>query len=426
MCKYLPVVLCRRVRYNAHGRELKSPPHRRHPGELAVVNDTVRTGLDILREESCARLCGMRVGLLANPASVTSDLHHAVPVLASAEVDIACLFGPQHGFQGDTQANMIEWEGYTDAALRIPVHSLYGRRREPSDEMLEECDVVVIDLPDIGARPYTYLWTAVLMMRRCAEAGVAVVVLDRPNPIGGTAIEGPVLDGRYTSFVGLYPLPLRHGLTIGEALGMIHHGEGLGCRLEVIRAAGWRRTAYFEDTGLPWVLPSPNIPTPLTALLYPGMVLLEGTNISEGRGTTRPFEIIGAPWIEPDHFAAELATRRLAGAVFRPLRFTPTWDKHAGKPCGGIQIHVEDRSVFNPVRCGAVVVATAAALHPKRFRWSDPPYEYEYHRRPIDMIAGGPGLRETIDGTGDLAALFEDWKHDEETFGKVREPFLLY
>lgn len=391
-----------------------------------MANDTVKTGLDILREESCAPLGGMRVGLLANPASVATDLRHASEVLASSGVHLTCLFGPQHGYRGDTQANMIEWEGYTHPALGIPVYSLYGKRREPSDEMLEGCDAVVIDLPDIGARPYTYLWTAVLMMRRCDAANITVVVLDRPNPIGGTALEGPVLDRRYTSFVGLYPLPLRHGLTIGEVLGMIHSNESLGNRLDVIRTAGWTRTTYFENTGLPWVLPSPNIPTPLSALLYPGTVMLEGTNLSEGRGTTRPFEIVGAPWIDPDRFAGELTETGPAGVVFRPLWFTPAWDKHAGMQCGGIQIHVTDRSAFTPVRCGAAVIATAAALYPERFRWSAPPYEYERHRLPIDIIAGGPRLRETIEGTVELALLFEGWRRDEETFRRAREPFLLY
>jgi uncharacterized protein YbbC (DUF1343 family) len=387
---------------------------------------TVQTGLDILREESCAPLGGMRVGLLANPASVTADLSHASAVLASAGVDLACLFGPQHGYRGDTQANMVEWEGYTHPTLGVPVHSLYGARREPSDEMLEGCDGVVIDLPDIGARPYTYLWTAVLMMRRCAGAGITVFVLDRPNPIGGAAVEGPVLDGRYASFVGLYPLPMRHGLTIGETLAMIDCNEGLGCRIEVIRAAGWKRALYFDETGLPWILPSPNIPTPLSALLNPGTVMLEGTNLSEGRGTTRPFEIVGALWIEPDRFAGELAGIGPAGATFRPLWFTPAWDKHAGTRCGGVQIHVVDRSAFTPVRCGAAVIAAAAALYPDRFRWSEPPYEYEYDRPPIDMIAGGPRLRETIEGGGDLAAMFKDWSRDEEAFLSMREPFLLY
>lgn len=402
------------------------PPGARRSQEAARVKVTVKTGLDILREESCAPLGGMRVGLLANPASVTMDLRHASAVLASSEVDLACLFGPQHGYRGDTQANMIEWEGYTHRRLGIPVHSLYGERREPSDEMLEGCDAVVIDLPDIGARPYTYLWTAVLMMRRCDAANIAVVVLDRPNPIGGTVVEGPVLDERYISFVGLYPVPLRHGLTIGEILGMIHRNEGLKCRIDVIRAEGWKRALYFEDTGLPWVLPSPNIPTPLSALLYPGTVMLEGTNLSEGRGTTRPFEIVGAPWIEPDRFAVELAGIGPAGVVFRPLWFTPTWDKHAGMPCGGVQIHVVDRSVFTPVRCGAAVIAAAAALYPNRFRWSEPPYEYEHHHPPIDMITGGPKLRETIEGGNDLEAMFEGWSRDEETFLKMRGPSLLY
>ncbi len=390
------------------------------------MSEHVQTGIDLLESESCARIGDRRVGLLANPASVTVDLRHAGHVLLSAGVDLACIFGPQHGYRGNTQANMVEWEGYIDSDLGIPVHSLYGELREPSDAMLAGLDAVIIDLPDVGARPYTYLWTAVLMMRRCSGAGAAVLVLDRPNPIGGAEIEGPTLEEEYTSFVGLHPIPQRHGLTIGEALAMIHRREKLSCPLDVIAMTGWDRTERFEETGLPWVLPSPNIPTPLTALLYTGTVMLEGTNISEGRGTTRPFEIIGAPWIEPARFSRELAEHGLPGAVFRPLWFTPTWDKYAGELCGGVQIHVTDAGAFRPVRCCATVIAAAARLYPERFEWLDPPYEYDHIHRPIDIITGGPHLRETIDGTGDLGILFESWKHDERAFLDGRAPYLLY
>lgn len=390
------------------------------------MSEHVQTGLDSLENESCARLGDRRVGLLANPASVTADLRHVSAILLSAGVNLACIFGPQHGYRGNTQANMIEWEGYNDSDLGIPVHSLYGERREPSGAMLAGLDAVIIDLPDVGARPYTYLWTAVLMMRRCAATGAAVLVLDRPNPIGGTEIEGPILEEEYISFVGLHPIPQRHGLTIGETLAMIHWREKLSCPLDIVAMTGWNRTERFEETGLPWVLPSPNIPTPLTALLYTGTVMLEGTNISEGRGTTRPFEIIGAPWIEPARFSRELAGCGLPGAVFRPLWFTPTWDKYAGELCGGVQIHVVDGDAFRPVRCCAMIIAAAARLYPERFEWLNPPYEYDHRHRPIDIITGGPHLREAIDGTGDLGTLFERWKRDEDTFLEEREPYLIY
>jgi uncharacterized protein YbbC (DUF1343 family) len=394
---------------------------------LAVVAQVlVETGCDIVLQESCGSLAGKRVGLLVNPASVTRSLASTLEVLLSCGTRVERIFGPQHGIRGDTQANMIEWEGFTDPASGIPVHSLYGARRAPNPGELDGLDCVVIDLPDVGARPYTYLWTSLLMMRACAAASAEVVVLDRPNPIAGDAIEGALLDERFHSFVGLYPLAMRHGLTIGEALAMMNSHERVACSLRVVRMRGWERGMHFDGTAQPWVLPSPNMPTPDTALVYPGAVLLEGTNVSEGRGTTRPFEIIGAPWIEPRAFVAELASFGLAGVVFRPLYFTPAWDKYANELCGGIQIHVTDRREFRPVRCGAAIVAAAARLHPDRFRWNAPPYEYEYTIPPIDIISGSAALRETIDAGRDLSRLFDDWRADEERFRAEREQFLLY
>jgi uncharacterized protein YbbC (DUF1343 family) len=386
----------------------------------------IATGCDIFVRESGTLLEGRRTGLLANPASVSQSLLHTTEVLRSRGVRLDRLFGPQHGIFGDTQANMIEWEGFTHARLGIPVHSLYGAERSPSPEMLAGCEAMVIDLPDVGARPYTYLWTSLLMVRACAQAGIDVVVFDRPNPIGGNAIEGSfVLEG-YRSFVGLYPLPMRHGLTMGEALTLMNLREKIGCNLTVVKMEGWRRRMQFEETGLPWVPPSPNMPTPETARVYPGTVLLEGTNLSEGRGTTRPFEIVGAPWIDSEAFAAELSSLGLAGVAFRPLVFTPAWDKHAGSLCGGVQIHVTDKRRFHPVRCGVAVVAFAASGYPDHFRWSDPPYEYERNLPPIDVIYGGPGLREAIDSGAGIAPLFAQWERDERAFEEERASHLLY
>ncbi len=387
----------------------------------------VASGCDTFLADSGAPLKGRRVGLLANPASVSRGLVPTSDVLVACGARLDRLFGPQHGLLGDTQANMIEWRGYTDARLGIPVHSLYGADRAPTGEMLEGCEAVVVDLPDVGARPYTYLWTAVLMIRACAEKGIQVFVLDRPNPIGGETVEGPLLLSEYRSFVGLYPLPMRHGLTIGEALALVNATERIGCDLRIVKMQGWRRSMYFDETGLPWVLPSPNLPTLDTAIAYPGTVLLEGTNLSEGRGTTRPFEIVGAPWIDARAFAAKLSVLDLGGVIFRPLSFAPAWDKYAGEPCGGIQIHVTDRRSFRPVRCGAAIVATAAAAYPDRFRWTNPPYEYEYEHAPIDVISGGTGLREAIAaGLGGLPALFAAWERDERRFEEERSSHLLY
>ena len=321
---------------------------------------------------------------------------------------------------------MIEWQGYIHPELGIPVYSLYGEKREPDPFMIQDLDMILIDLPDIGARPYTYLWTAALMMKTCAGAGVGVTVCDRPNPIGGSAVEGPLLDDSYRSFVGLYPFPLRHGLTLGEALHFINETQDIGCDLEVIRMRGWERSMYHEQTGQPWIMPSPNMPSPDTALLYPGIVLLEGTNISEGRGTTKPFELVGAPWIEPQEFARKLSSCGIEGAQFRPVHFEPTWDKHEGTLCGGVQIHVVNRKMFKPVRCGALLIGAAAELYPKDFAWSDPPYEYELEHFPIDVIYGGDGLRESIDSGRSPMALFDDWKRSERNFSRKRKPFLLY
>jgi uncharacterized protein YbbC (DUF1343 family) len=386
----------------------------------------VRTGNDIVTREAGRRLGRKRVGLLANPASVDSKLVHIADSLSAERIRLECIFGPQHGYRGETQANMIEWQGYLHPELGIPVYSLYGEKREPDAFMIHDLDTVLIDLPDVGARPYTYIWTAVLMMRACAAAGIQVTVCDRPNPIGGSAVEGPLLEGEYASFVGIHPLPMRHGLTIGEALGLMNETYGIGCELEVIRMRGWERSMYYEETGQPWIMPSPNMPSPDTALVYPGGVLLEGTNISEGRGTTRPFELVGAPWIEPRELARKLSSSGIEGALFRPVHFIPAWDKFEGRFCGGVQIHVTKRKTFRPVRCYTLVIAAAAALYPEHFAWSEPPYEYEYAHPPIDVISGGSSLRETIDAGRPVQTLFDEWKRSERNFSRKRRPFLLY
>lgn len=384
------------------------------------------TGLDIIARDDGGPLRGRRVGLLANPASVAADLRHAADILAGLPLELVALFGPQHGWRGETQANMIEWEGYRHPRLGIPVHSLYGERREPDPAWLNGLDALVVDLPDVGARPYTFLWTTVLAARACAAAGIDLVLLDRPNPIGGRLVEGPLLRDDHRSFVGLSSLPMRHGMTIGELAAMIAGREGHGRSPEIVPLEGWTRGMFFADTGLPWIPPSPNMPTPGTALVYPGAVLLEGTNLSEGRGTTTPFELAGAPWLDADRLARRLEERRLPGVRFRPAWFEPRWDKHAGTLCGGVQVHPVDRAAFRPVRCFAEVIAAAASLAPEEFRWLDPPYEYETERLPIDVIAGGPSTREAIEAGGGLGALFDEWTADEERFAGERLSFLRY
>ncbi|NNC90431.1 MAG: DUF1343 domain-containing protein [Akkermansiaceae bacterium] len=305
-------------------------------------------------------------------------------------IDLVALFGPQHGFTATTQDNMVEWRGFTHPRLGIPVHSLYGEHREPTPAMLEGLEALVVDLVDVGARYYTFVWTLFLCMKACETAGVPVIVCDRPNPINGVTVEGEPQDPAYLSFVGLRPLPVRHGRTIGELARMFRDEDFPGCRLEVLPMRGWDREMWQDDTGLPWVLPSPNMPTLDTATVYPGMCLLEGTNLSEGRGTTRPFELFGAPWIDREALASRLNALGLPGAWFRKASFEPTFQKCAGAVCHGAQLHVTNRGEFLPVRTGIEIIRVVRDLWPEEFAWKQPPYEYEYEKLPIEILAGGP------------------------------------
>lgn len=377
----------------------------------------VRTGLDRLLDEGHPLLAGRRIGLLCHPASVDARLRHAAALLhADARWELRALFGPQHGIRGETQDNMIEWEGFRDPATGLPAHSLYGEHRKPTPAMLDGLDVLVVDLQDVGARYYTFVWTVLLCLEACAEQGVAMLLLDRPNPLGA-AREGNVLDMDYRSFVGLAPVPMRHGLTAGEMARWCVREFGLDVELAVLAPAGGRRADLFPDTGLPWVLPSPNMPTWDTALVYPGMCLLEGTSLSEGRGTTRPFEIFGLPGLDPDALVARLAARDLPGARFRPLHFQPTFQKHAGALCGGAQIHVADPHAYRPVRTAVEILAAVRALAPDAFAWNPPPYEYETEKLPIDVLAGGPELREALETGADPRELCAAWDVQAAAFG---------
>ncbi len=386
----------------------------------------VKTGVDVIISQSLLPLKHKRTALLANQASLTGNLVHTAEALISTGLELAALFGPQHGYQEDTQANMIEWEGYHHPLYGIPVYSLYGHTRKPEKGVLRNIDTLIIDLQDTGSRPYTYLWTAMLAMEACAQTEREIVVLDRPNPLGGQHVEGPVLHEDYKSLVGLFPLPMRHGLTMGEALNLINQSRPVGCELNIITMEGWTRDMHYRHTGLAWVMPSPNMPTTDTAWVYPGSVMLEGTNISEGRGTTRPFEIVGAPWIESEKFAGRLNRAGLKGVYFRPIQFRPTWDKYRGEICGGAQIHVTDRNSFLPVRCGAVIIKTAAETYPRLFHWKSPPYEYEYHLPPIDIITGSRDFRNTVESGGSLTELMKQWDREASHFIREREGFLLY
>jgi uncharacterized protein YbbC (DUF1343 family) len=384
----------------------------------------VRLGSDVLLATS--RLRGARVGVVCNHASVSRGFAHVIDRLAAADgVRLTAIFGPQHGFRSDVQDNMIETPHRDDPRRKVPVYSLYSETREPTAEMLRNVDVLVIDLQDIGARIYTYIYTMANCLRAAARHGVHVVVCDRPNPIGGD-VEGALLVPGFESFVGQFPIPMRHGMTIAELAWMFNDAFGIGASLEIALMEQWRRDMYADDTGLPWVMPSPNMPTLETAVVYPGTVLFEGAMISEGRGTTRPFELVGAPWIDAERFASAMNMMELPGVCFRPAMFEPTFQKHAKQACGGCQIHVTDRTAFRPVRTGVALLAAFRRLDPAKFAWREPPYEYEHHKLPIDILAGSDVLRRQIESDTPLGAIAASWRDDEQAFIERRRPFLLY
>lgn len=388
----------------------------------------VASGLEVLARDTGPWLkLGDRVGLLLNSASVDAEWHSAREVLAGLPgVKLCALFGPQHGVRTDVQDNMVESAHAIDPVLRIPVWSLYAERRAPTAAMLEGLDVLVVDLQDVGCRVYTFIWTLRLVLEACGRAGVRVLVLDRPNPLGG-AVEGNRLKPAWRSFVGLEPIPMRHGLTVGELARWFVGARGIACDLGVVPLAGWRPELLWPDTGRPWVLPSPNMPTFDTALVYPGMVLLEGSTASEGRGTTRPFELIGGPWLDSDRFAAILNAQQLPGVWFRPAPFLPTFQKWAGVPCGGVQLHVTHRHLFRPYRTGLVLLRELWRLHQSDgFAWRQPPYEYEAEKPPIHLLLGDDRLRAAIEAGAGLAELESLWAGEEQAWVEECAAYRLY
>ena len=372
-------------------------------------------------------LDGKRVGVVCNPASVDGRLRHVADLFAQhPKATLAALFGPQHGFRSDVQDNMIETRHGQDDVRRVPVYSLYSETREPTAEMLAGLDALVIDLQDVGSRIYTFIYTMANCLVAARKHGVKAIVCDRPNPIGGDAVEGPMLIRGYESFVGQYPIPMRHGMTIGELAQLFNTEFGLGADLEVITMNGWRRDMYFDATGLPWVIPSPNMPTLDTAVVYPGTVLFEGTNVSEGRGTTRPFEITGAPWPIAERFAGQMNALGLDGVFFRPAVFEPTFQKHAKTACAGCQMHVLDRRAFKPVEAGVALIAAYRAADPAQFAWRQPPYEYEHTKMPIDILAGSSELREQVDAGISARDIARSWTASVGEFAKTRDRYLIY
>ncbi|HEV3242484.1 MAG TPA: DUF1343 domain-containing protein [Methyloceanibacter sp.] len=374
-----------------------------------------------------SRLNGLRVGILANPASIDHDFRHVVDLLThSNRFKLTAIFGPQHGYRSDLQDNMIETPHAKDRRRDVPIFSLYSETREPTKEMLGLIDVLVIDLQDVGARIYTFIYTMANCLRAAARYGVPVIVCDRPNPIGGTQVEGPGLEPGFESFIGQFRMPMRHGLTIAELARLFNEHHRINANLEVVPMEGWSRDMYWDATDLPWVMPSPNMPTLDTAIVYPGTVLYEGTLLSEGRGTTRPFELIGAPWLDGDELALRMNKVGLEGVHFRGVTFEPTFQKHARATCGGCQIHVTSRDEFLPVKAGVSLLRECYGSAPNRFQWRDPPYEYEHDKMPIDILAGSPALRQQIENQAPLEEIAASWRPGVAGFQEIRRKYLLY
>jgi uncharacterized protein YbbC (DUF1343 family) len=391
------------------------------------------TGLDRIaagQADALKLVRGRKLGPVAHPASVAlvgDRLLHAHDILLAQGCDVSALFGPEHGYGGHAQDMIAVTDERVTAHLSARVHTLYGATEadlSPRKEWLADLDAVVIDLQDVGSRYYTFVWTAALMLRACAEVGVQTIVLDRPNPLGGSIVEGGPQRPGYRSFVGLHDVAVRHGMTIGELCGLAADREGIDRdALAIVELRGYARSTTFAETGQPWVLPSPNMPTLDTALVYPGGCLLEGTNLSEGRGTTRPFEIWGAPFVEGAALAANVA---IEGAIIRPLHFEPTFHKHARQRCGGVQVHVTDPQAFKPYAAYVRLIAEAARLAPQQLAFRTETYEFVSDRPALDLLIGGPELRTCIE----QGAPVDDWLADDARaaadFARERAPFLLY
>jgi uncharacterized protein YbbC (DUF1343 family) len=381
-------------------------------------------GVDVLVKNRFRQITGADVALCTNYPAGASNLLPTLEIFKKQKkFRLRSIFTPEHGLYAALQ-DQVKTPDRPDP--KTPVLSLYGRRREPDPKILKSIDTIVIDLIDIGVRYYTFLWTAVLVIRQAARFGVKVLILDRPNPLGGRDVQGPVLEPSYSSFVGLYPIPVRHGMTIGELVGLLNGEFGIGGLIEVVKMEGWKRSAYYHETGLVWPIPSPNMPGPNTAYVYPGMCLLEGTNISEGRGTTRPFELFGAPWINPGELAVDLNREKTPGVRFRPVYFQPTFNKYRGQLCGGIQLVTHNLPALDPFRLGLWLIKKLLQLYPRQFQWRRPPYEGERVKMPFDILVGNSWIRNALERNRPLAEVERRWRKGLEEFINVRKKYLLY
>ena len=387
----------------------------------------VQTGLEVFLESPLEWISDQRLGLLCNPASIDSEFRHSrLRIHQHFSGKLSALYSPQHGFLADRQANMVESDDTTDPVTQLPVFSLYGRTRIPTRQMFEPIDVLIIDLQDAGTRVYTFIYTMSYCMEAAGRYGKKILVLDRPNPIGGEIVEGNCMSPDCVSFVGRFPIPMRHGLTIGELALMFNRYFDVGCDLEVVPMKHWSRNMYFMDTGLHWIPPSPNLPTAESAMVYPGQVLWEGTNISEGRGTTKPFEIFGAPFIDPQRILSDPGSLHLPGVKLRETAFEPTADKWKNQLCHGCQIHITDRQEFRPYTAGLTLLQAVIRHHRDQFEWKPPPYEYEFKRLPIDLIIGSKKIRKSLEKGEPVADITASWQEELNEFKKISREFYLY
>jgi uncharacterized protein YbbC (DUF1343 family) len=388
----------------------------------------ISLGIEQLISSPPQWLSDCKLGLLCNQASTDSKLRHSRDLINKKfPRQLTCLFSPQHGFFSEKQDNMIESGHSLDSVTGLPLYSLYSKHRRPNKEMFDLFDVLIIDLFDVGTRVYTFLYTMAYCLEAAAEYGKKVLVLDRPNPVGGKLIEGNIIQQDCYSFVGLYPIPMRHGLTFGELALLINNHYDIGADLEVISMRAWQREMLYADTGLPWVFPSPNMVSPAACLVYPGQVIWEGTNISEGRGTCLPFELFGAPFINCDEILDKIKMNvHLPGIFLRPLIFEPTSNKWANQTCHGFQIHVTDPALFRPYRTSLVLLQAIMLLYPGAFQYKEPPYEYEHERLPMDLILGDRNIRKALEQDESINKIEEWWQDDLKGFDKLRQEVFLY
>ncbi|MBW1667031.1 MAG: DUF1343 domain-containing protein [Deltaproteobacteria bacterium] len=387
----------------------------------------VLTGLEVFKHEYWPKLKGYNLGLLSNQASVDFRLQPAKKVISELlPGHIKALFGPQHGYGVQDQDNMVETQHSFDKELGAPIFSLYSEVRKPTPEMLEPVDILIIDLQDVGTRVYTFASTVLACLKAARQLGKKVIILDRPNPLGGETVEGNLLDPALFSFVGAYRFPMRHALTMGEIALIFNCELDIGADLDIVTMKGWKRSMIWQDTELRWIMPSPNMPIPETAQVYPGQVLWEGTNISEGRGTCRPFEIFGSPFMDTKGILKRLFPEATAGCILQEIMFRPTFNKWEQETCRGFMIHITDQHVYCPYFTSIALLQAVLAIHPEEFSWKPPPYEYEYQKMPIDMILGDSSLRKEIETGTSPFRIREGWVEDLKRFLEWRDSYLLY